>query len=45
MFEKFQHPDLHFSFPIHLSKTEHSEISDDQRASFIESIREVQVFG
>jgi DNA polymerase-3 subunit delta' len=38
MFEKYQHPDLHFSFPIHLSKTEHSETSDDQRSFFIEAL-------
>ena len=36
MIEKYQHPDLHFSYPIHLSKTEHSETSDDQRSSFFE---------
>ena len=29
-----------FHYPIHLSKTEHSEISDDQRPSFLESPRE-----
>jgi DNA polymerase-3 subunit delta' len=45
MFEKFQHPDLHFSFPIHLSKTEHSEISDDQRASFIEILKDFKCLG
>ena len=37
-YEKFQHPDLHLSFPIHLSKTEHSEISDDRRALFISTV-------
>ena len=38
MFEKHQHPDLHFSYPIHLSKTENSETSEDQRSFFLEAL-------
>ena len=45
MFEKYQHPDLHFSYPIHLSKTEHSEISDDQRPSFLEALEKYKCLG
>jgi hypothetical protein len=44
MFEKYQHPDLHFSYPIHLSKTEHSETSEDQRSFFSRIIRKIQMF-
>ena len=45
MIEKNQHPDLHFSYPIHLSKTEHSEISDDQRSSFFEVLEKYKCLG
>tara|TARA_B100001287_G_scaffold240533_1_gene214979 strand:- start:104 stop:1024 length:921 start_codon:yes stop_codon:yes gene_type:complete len=45
MYEKYQHPDLHFSYPIHLSKTEHSEISDDQRSSFLEALEKYKCLG
>ena len=41
----FNHPDLHFSFPIHLSKSEKSEISEDQRASFVNMVREYHCIG
>jgi DNA polymerase-3 subunit delta' len=41
----FQHPDLHFSFPIHLSKTQNSEISDDQVMLFLEMIRKYKCIG
>ena len=41
----FQHPDLHFSFPIHLSKTNHSEKSDDQRQIFIEMLIKYKCIG
>ena len=34
----FQHPDLHFSYPIHISKTEHNETSDDLRSVFIDYV-------
>ena len=37
-YEKLQHPDLHLSFPIHLSKTEHSETSDDRRELFVSNL-------
>jgi DNA polymerase-3 subunit delta' len=45
MYEKYQHPDLHFSYPIHLSKTEHSETSDDQRSSFLEALEKYKCLG
>ena len=45
MFEKHQHPDLHFSYPIHLSKTEHSETSDDQRSFFLEALEKYKCLG
>ena len=45
MFEKNQHPDLHFSYPIHLSKTEHSETSDDQRSFFLEALEKYKCLG
>ena len=45
MFEKYQHPDLHFSYPIHLSKTEHSETSDDQRPFFLEALEKYKCLG
>ena len=45
MFEKHQHPDLHFSYPIHLSKTENSEISDDKRSLFIEVLEKYICLG
>ena len=45
MFEKYQHPDLHFSYPIHLSKTEHSETSDDQRSFFLEALEKYKCLG
>ena len=41
----FQHPDLHFSFPIHLSKAEHSEISDDRLKSFLEMVKKYKCIG
>ena len=41
----FQHPDLHFSFPIHLSKTEHNETSDDLRSVFVEMIIKFKCIG
>ena len=44
-FEKFQHPDLHFSFPIHLSKTEHSEVSDDRRELFVSTLKKLKCIG
>ena len=43
--DSFQHPDLHFSFPIHLSKTNHSEKSDDQRQTFIEMLIKYKCIG
>jgi len=45
MFEKNQHPDLHFSYPIHLSKTEHSETSDDLRSFFLEALEKYKCLG
>ena len=45
MYEKYQHPDLHFSYPIHLSKTEHSETSDDQRSSFLDALEKYKCLG
>ena len=45
MYEKYQHPDLHFSYPIHLSKTEHSETSDNQRSSFLEALEKYKCLG
>ena len=45
MYEKYQHPDLHFSYPIHLSKTEYSETSDDQRSSFLEALEKYKCLG
>ena len=45
MYEKYQHPDLHFSYPIHLSKTEHSETSDDQRSPFLEALEKYKCLG
>ena len=45
MYEKYQHPDLHFSYPIHLSKTEHSETSDDRRSSFLEALEKYKCLG
>ncbi len=41
----FNHPDLHFSFPIHLSKTEHSEISDDRLMSFLQMVKKYKCIG
>ena len=41
----FNHPDFHFSFPIHLSKSEKSEISADHRSSFVEMIKEYHCIG
>ena len=43
--ENFQHPDLHFSFPIHISKSEHCETSDDQRARFVEMLNKYKCIG
>ena len=43
--DNFNHPDLHFSFPIHLSKSEKSEVSDDQRASFVSMVQEYHSIG
>lgn len=43
--KNFQHPDLHFSFPIHLSKSEHSETSDDQRIRFVEMLDKYKCIG
>ena len=45
MNEKYQHPDLHFSFPIHLLKSEHSEVSDDRRKLFISTLQEEKCLG
>ena len=39
--DNFNHPDLHFSFPIHLSKSEKSEVSDDQRAGFVSMVQNI----
>lgn len=36
--ENFVHPDVHFSFPIHLSKTNKTEISDNEIAKFREML-------
>lgn len=44
-YEHFQHPDIHFSFPIHLLKSEHSEISDDKREVFVKTITEQKCLG
>ena len=44
-YENFQHPDIHFSFPIHLLKSEHSEISDDKREVFVKTITEQKSLG
>ena len=41
----FQHPDLHFSFPIHLSKTNKTEISDDLRSDFIDMVNKWKCIG
>ena len=41
----FQHPDIHFSFPIHLSKAEHSEISDDRLKDFLQMVRKYKCIG
>jgi len=41
----FQHPDLHFSFPIHLSKADHSEISDDRLKSFLQMVKKYKCIG
>ena len=41
----FNHPDFHFSFPIHLLKSEKSEISADHRSSFVEMIKEYHCIG
>ena len=41
----FHHPDLHFSFPIHLSKTEHNETSDDLRSVFVEMLIKFKCIG
>ena len=35
---------LHLSFPIHLSKTEHSEISDDRRELFVSNLGKIKCF-
>ena len=43
--EKFQHPDIHFSFPIHLLKSEHSEISDHRRDIFVKTLIELKCLG
>ena len=43
--DNFNHPDLHFSFPIHLSKSEKSEVSDDQRAGFVSMVQEYHSIG
>ena len=43
-YEKLQHPDLHLSFPIHLSKTEHSETSDDRRELFVSNLEKYKCF-
>ena len=43
--EKFQHPDIHFSFPIHLLKSEHSEISDHRRDTFVKTLIELKCLG
>ena len=43
--EKFQHPDIHFSFPIHLLKSEHSEISDHRREIFVKTLIELKCLG
>ena len=45
MNEKYQHPDLHFSFPIHLLKSEHSEVSDDRRKLFISTLQKEKCLG
>lgn len=44
-YEKLQHPDLHLSFPIHLSKAEHSETSDDRRELFVSSLDKFKCIG
>jgi len=36
--ENFVHPDVHFSFPIHLSKTNKTEISDNEIVKFREML-------
>ena len=41
----YQHPDVHFSFPVHLSKSEHSETSDDQRTRFVEMLDKYKCIG
>ncbi len=43
--ETFNHPDFHFSFPIHLSKSEKSEIADDHRTGFVDMIKEFHCIG
>jgi len=36
--QNFAHPDIHFSFPIHLSKTNKTEISDNEIVKFREML-------
>lgn len=43
--KSLQHPDLHYSFPIHLSKSEHRETSDDQIKLFLELVNKYKCIG
>ena len=43
--DNFNHPDLHFSFPIHLSKSEKSEVSDDHIVGFSKMLKEYHCIG
>tara|TARA_Y100000589_G_scaffold332329_1_gene391827 strand:+ start:8254 stop:9381 length:1128 start_codon:yes stop_codon:yes gene_type:complete len=42
--EKMMHPDVHFSFPIQLSQTNKTNISDDLLDLFLEMISELSFF-
>jgi len=44
-FLAFQHPDIHFSFPIHISKAINTEISDDKRSEFISFVKKYKTIG
>lgn len=43
--QKHNHPDLHFSFPIHLSKERHVEVSDNVLEQWRELLNENSYFG
>ena len=43
--DNFNHPDLHFSFPIHFSKSEKSEVSNDHIVGFSKMLKEYHCIG